>query len=76
MHIEIALSSEYRYRELERITLEHDLKKWAYKHSISLDIIRLKYDSDRNVEQITIANDRALELFCLCWPHNKFTLRR
>jgi hypothetical protein len=76
MHIEIALSSEYRYRELERIQLEHDLKKWAYLHNIDLNLIRLKYNSDRNVEQITIANDRALELFALSWPHDKFTLRR
>ena len=76
MHIEIPLSGEYRYRDLERIKLEHDLKKWAHQHNIDANCIRLQYSSYRNVEEITIANDRALELFCLSWPHDKFTLRR
>lgn len=76
MHIEIALSSEYRFRELERIELEHNLKKWAHRHNVDANLIRLEYNSDRNVEQITIANDRALELFALSWPHTQFTLRR
>jgi hypothetical protein len=52
------------------------LKKWAHQHNIDANCIRLKYSSYRNVEEITIANDRALELFCLSWPHNQFTLRR
>jgi hypothetical protein len=76
MHVEIPLSSEYRFRELERIELEHDLRKWAHTHNIDINLIRLKYNSDRNVEEITINNDRALELFCLSWPHTKFTLQR
>jgi hypothetical protein len=76
MLIEIALSSEYRYRELERAQLEHDLRKWAHQHNIDPNLISSVYSSDRNVEQITIDNDRALELFCLSWPHTKFRLHR
>jgi len=76
MHIEIKLSSDYSQRERERLQLEHDLRKWTRQHNIDINMIRLQYASDRNVERVYIHNDRALELFCLCWPHTQFTLQR
>ena len=72
------MSSEFRIRDLERVTLEHELRKWAYKHNVGHDIIRLQYDRDSNVERVYISNDRALELFALSWNEEikPFVLRK
>ena len=78
MYIEFPMSSEYRVRDLERITLEHELRKWSYQHNVDAAQFKLQYDRDRNVERVYVNNSRVLELFALSWNESikPFVLRK
>ena len=81
MQIIFPLPIDQRIREINRRALQLELQIWSKRHNIDYTSIKSEYHRDSNSQQVTLPNDRALELFCFSWSpgnhdYKNFALRR